>query len=1084
MVPRSTKISLRLVVACACLASLTPCAAALADAQSDLAAAENQFDKLYDAGSYAEAEPYGRKMVSIAERSFANQPQVVSICLEKLGNVHRELGRYNEAEQLLKRALALREKALGAEHIEVARCQQNLAALYRRLARFAEAEPLYKRALAIREKKLGSNHVAVGGSLTGLALMYTQQRRYAEAEPLYLRAREIFENPKAQAEMDLATCLSNMAMMYDCQGRYAEGEKACKRALKISEKIYPGGHPQIATDLEVLASLYDSQGRHAEAEVLHQRVLAIREKAFPQGHPYVALSLNNLASRYSDRGRYAEAEPLLKRALEIHEKLLPPEHPNICMNLNSLGLLYMHQGRYLEAEALFQRAREIREKQQPADTLDLAETFNNIAYLYALQGRDAEAEPLGRRAVAMYEQLLPPGSPTIGPTLDTLALISYNQKNYAEAEALWKRAIELSDGVIWLTNLARLYIEQERYAEAEPLAERAVVGGDRSQEAAKFRFDAYSVRAAISWHLGRRGEALEDLELAMDLAEQARGQSAGAEQERAGHFAQFAGAFERMVAWQVELGDAGKALGAIERGRARSLLDEMNLGGAELQVGRPVAERESLKRREGELKSRIAQIEARRDARNRQAPAGAGGTEDDQLEAELEQARQALYDHYRDERSTSPVYHNLLSVGAAPPRLSQLQRKLVGEGGLLLTYLLGDEGGYVVAVGAKAARVTPLEVDAAAAKTLGVEPGPLTAARLRAICANDRHTGVVERLARPETASAVTAQLAALWTVLVPQDQRQALTNGKIKKLIIVPDGPLALLAFETLVVEPGESPKFLLDVGPPILYAPSATVLFNLTEARAGNRAGEPAAQPVLTVANPVYGGAKRSPAAQASALDSLAARSRYGSSGGSLAALPYSGEESSWVADAYKKHGIASGGLVAGMATEANVRFNVQGRRVLHFACHGLTDQAHGNFFGALALTPGKQAATNPADDGFLMLSEIYELNLKSCELAILSACETNYGPQQRGEGVWALSRGFLVAGARRVVASNWLVDDEAGASLVGTFCDSLAEAEGAKQSPDYAAALHRAKRWVRKQEKWQSPYYWGTFVLVGPN
>ena len=55
--------------------------------------------------------------------------------------------------------------------------------------------------------------------------------------------------------------------------------------------------------------------------------------------------------------------------------------------------------------------------------------------------------------------------------------------------------------------------------------------------------------------------------------------------------------------------------------------------------------------------------------------------------------------------------------------------------------------------------------------------------------------------------------------------------------------------------------------------------------------------------------------------------------------------------------------------------------------------------------------------------------ELAIKDCELAILSACETNYGPQQKGEGVWALSRGFLVAGARRVVASNWLVDDEAG-------------------------------------------------------
>ena len=44
--------------------------------------------------------------------------------------------------------------------------------------------------------------------------------------------------------------------------------------------------------------------------------------------------------------------------------------------------------------------------------------------------------------------------------------------------------------------------------------------------------------------------------------------------------------------------------------------------------------------------------------------------------------------------------------------------------------------------------------------------------------------------------------------------------------------------------------------------------------------------------------------------------------------------------------------------------------GRRIFHLACHGLADQKHGNFFGALALTPGPKGSDNPADDGFLTL------------------------------------------------------------------------------------------------------------------
>ena len=168
---------------------------------------------------------------------------------------------------------------------------------------------------------------------------------------------------------------------------------------------------------------------------------------------------------------------------------------------------------------------------------------------------------------------------------------------------------------------------------------------------------------------------------------------------------------------------------------------------------------------------------------------------------------------------------------------------------------------------------------------------------------------------------------------------------------------------------------------------------------------------------------------------------------------------------------------------ATEDNLRRNVSGRRIVHVACHGLVDQAHGNLFGALALAPGRPGG-GLDDDGFLTLAEIYELDLKDCRLALLSACDTNFGPQQRGEGVWAISRGFLVAGARRVVATNWLVDDKAAASLVSYYCSLVAQAEEAGETLDSATALHRAKQWVQKQQHWSSPFYWGCFVQVGPN
>ena len=168
-----------------------------------------------------------------------------------------------------------------------------------------------------------------------------------------------------------------------------------------------------------------------------------------------------------------------------------------------------------------------------------------------------------------------------------------------------------------------------------------------------------------------------------------------------------------------------------------------------------------------------------------------------------------------------------------------------------------------------------------------------------------------------------------------------------------------------------------------------------------------------MLTLGDPDYPGADApGPTASTAVPD---ARSRFRSAGGRLPRLPFTGWETSWVAKAFADQGAMAVTLTGPSATEARVRAGATGRRLIHLACHGLTDPAHGNFFGALALTPGPGSAADSANDGFLTLPEVYDLDLKGCELAVLSACETNFfGLRHRGEGTWAISNGFLVAGA----------------------------------------------------------------------
>src|SRR5262249_10807909 len=89
--------------------------------------------------------------------------------------------------------------------------------------------------------------------------------------------------------------------------------------------------------------------------------------------------------------------------------------------------------------------------------------------------------------------------------------------------------------------------------------------------------------------------------------------------------------------------------------------------------------------------------------------------------------------------------------------------------------------------------------------------------------------------------------------VLVPRTVRSLIESRAPQSVIIVPDGALHQLPFEALLLESQPSPKYLLDVFPPIAYAPSANILANLAQRPAANDAA-PRASATLTVGNPKY--------------------------------------------------------------------------------------------------------------------------------------------------------------------------------------------------------------------------------------
>jgi CHAT domain-containing protein len=108
---------------------------------------------------------------------------------------------------------------------------------------------------------------------------------------------------------------------------------------------------------------------------------------------------------------------------------------------------------------------------------------------------------------------------------------------------------------------------------------------------------------------------------------------------------------------------------------------------------------------------------------------------------------------------------------------------------------------------------------------------------------------------------------------------------------------------------------------------------------------------------------------------------------------------------------------------------------------------------------------------------MAEIMRLKLNA-DLVTLSACRTGLGKLVNGEGVLGLTRAFLYAGTRSVLASLWNVNDIATAELMTAFYRNLR----LDLSKDEALRRAKLEQLDGKQPAWHHPYFWASFVLIG--
>jgi len=284
---------------------------------------------------------------------------------------------------------------------------------------------------------------------------------------------------------------------------------------------------------------------------------------------------------------------------------------------------------------------------------------------------------------------------------------------------------------------------------------------------------------------------------------------------------------------------------------------------------------------------------------------------------------------------------------------------------------------------------------------------------------------------------------------LVVEPIQALLPRAPGSRLTIVPHGPLFGLSFAGLRQPSG---RYLLE-DYDLHYVPAIAVLSEQAGARAAAAAG--AAGPALVVGDP--GVLDADPGTEP------------------LPPLPWARRE---VAAVRAALGPGTTVLADAEATEARVRDAIAGRRVLHFATHGVVsnERAQPSYL-ALRASAGS--------DGRLLADEIYGLALDA-ELVVLSACRSALGPVE-GDGVIGFTRAFLSAGARSVVAAQWDVSDRLSYDVMRGFYARRARGLSTSRALRGAqlAVLAGLRRGTITEDGGalpEAPRLWAGFVLVG--
>jgi CHAT domain-containing protein/tetratricopeptide (TPR) repeat protein len=880
---------------------------------------------------------------------------------------------------------------------------------------------------------------------SGVYRLQINLRRESTAQGRYRVSVGELRSPRLEDEKRIA---AERACAEGERLRALGSEESLREALAAYETALPfwrdlDSRSDLANTLTNIGEVYFGIGEVKKALEHNQQALPLRRELGDREG--IAWALNNIAVCYGYLGEPQKGIAYFNEALQLFREL--NDHQAEAATLNDIGNAYRRLGEDKEALEYFERALALLRSTE--DLRLEAVILNSIGIIHVIQGSPEKALEHYNRALRLRRSTGDRRGEgitiyNIGNMYSVLGqpekAIEYYDQSLALGRAVGDRRFEARV----LNRMGLAYLDsgdpQKALATLNKGVPMARESGERMGEVTGLYFLARVERAT-----GNLEKAKATIQAAIELTEDTRSSIAG-QDFRTSFFATIRNLYDFLIDALMQLhqqtpgqGYDAQALQASEGARARSLLDLLNEQHVDIRQGV-----------QPDLLEQERSLEVSLNLKTERQMRLLGGKHTEEQGAAVEKELQSLVTEYRkvqaEIRTSSPHYAALTQPQTVT--LPEIQKELLDPDTLLLEYALGEDRSFVWAVTPKSltSHVLPkrAEIEAAARRVYE---------RLTANAGQSK-----------ETLDDIGALSRMLLGPIAGQLER--------KRLVVVTEGALQYIPFAALVTPSKEQLPLIVDHE--VVNLPSVSTLAVLRREVKGRLL---APKLLAVVADPVFDREDPRVLGSRSALVGTSAPDALSRSAKEAALFRFDRLYSS------RQEAQAIGGLVPKDKKLQALDFDASRKtatsaelaqyRIVHFATHGLLNSRHPELSGlVLSLVDAEGKPQN----GFLQAHEIYNLTF-GAELVVLSACQTALGKEIRGEGLLGLTRGFMYAGAPRVVASLWNVPDRGTAELMKRFYQSML----AKGLPP-AAALRGAQVAMWQDKRWSSPFYWAGFTLQG--